>query len=140
MAKKKTAKTETKSEFLRKALSKNPNLDHRQVNQRWTKAGHTGDIINASFYQVRAKPGIKTEWVWVKESESEVESTPTEVTATVYQIEITILGTQPPVWRRIQIPDRTSAIFTRLSRPSWAGNTATCISLSSTTNTTVNRI
>ena len=107
MAKKKTAKTETKSEFLRKALGKNPNLDHRQVNQRWTKAGHTGDIINALFYQVRAKLGIKTEWVWVKESESEVESTPTEVTGTVYQIKITLLGTQPPVWRRIRVPDCT---------------------------------
>ena len=107
MAKKKTAKTETKSEFLRKALGRNPNLDHRQVSQRWTKAGHTGDIINALFYQVRAKLGIKTEWVWVKESESEVESTPTEVTGTVYQIKIALLGTQPPVWRRIQVPDCT---------------------------------
>jgi len=67
MAKKKPAKTETKSEFLRKALGRNPNLDHRQVNRRWSKAGHTGEISNALFYQVRAKLGIKTEWVWVKE-------------------------------------------------------------------------
>jgi len=67
MAKKIPAKTETKSEFLRKALGRNPNLDHRQVNQKWTKAGHTGEISNALFYQVRAKLGIKTEWVWVKE-------------------------------------------------------------------------
>jgi hypothetical protein len=107
MAKKKPAKTETKSEFLRKVLSKNPNLDHRQVNQRWTKAGHTGDISNALFYQVRAKLGIKTEWVWVKESGPEAESTPTEVTGTVYQIKITLVDTQPPVWRRIQVPDCT---------------------------------
>ena len=70
MAKKKPAKTETKSEFLRKALGRNPNLDYRQINQRWTKAGHAGDISNALFYQIRAKLGIKTEWVWVKESET----------------------------------------------------------------------
>ena len=107
MAKKKPAKTETKSEFLRKVLSKNPNLDHRQVNQRWTKAGHTGDISNALFYQVRAKLGIKTEWVWVKEPGPEAESTPTEVAGTVYQIKITLVDTQPPVWRRIQVPDCT---------------------------------
>jgi len=69
MAKKIPAKTETKSEFLRKALGRNPNLDHRQVNRRWAKAGYTGQISNALFYQVRAKLGIKTEWVWVKEGE-----------------------------------------------------------------------
>jgi hypothetical protein len=107
MAKKIPAKTETKSEFLRKALGRNPNLDYRQVNRRWAKAGHTGEISNALFYQVRAKLGIKTEWVWVKESGPEAESTPTEVTGTVYQIKITLLDTQPPVWRRIQVGDCT---------------------------------
>jgi hypothetical protein len=107
MAKKKPAKTETKSEFLRKALGRNPNLDYRQVNQRWTKAGHTGDISNALFYQVRAKLGIKTEWVWVKESEPEADSTPTAVGSQVYQFKITLVDTQPPVWRRIQVPDCT---------------------------------
>src|SRR5271157_3708101 len=107
MAKKKPAKTETKSEFLRKALGRNPNLDHRQVNQRWAKAGHTGDISNALFYQVRAKLGIKTEWVWVKESEPEEDSTPTEARSQVYQFKITLVDTQPPVWRRIQVPDCT---------------------------------
>src|SRR5271157_1773233 len=96
MAKKKPAKPETKSEFLRKALGRNPNLDYRQVNQRWTKAGHTGDISNALFYQVRAKLGIKTEWVWVKESEPEADSTPTEARSQVYQFKITLVDTQPP--------------------------------------------
>ncbi len=67
MGKNKPAKTETKTSFLRKALSRNPNLDHRQVNRRWAKAGHSGEISNALFYQIRAKLGIKTEWVWVKE-------------------------------------------------------------------------
>ncbi len=35
MAKKKAAKKETKSEFLRNVLGKNPDLDYRQVNRRW---------------------------------------------------------------------------------------------------------
>ena len=69
MAKKRNAGTETKTGFLRKVLTKNPDLDHRQVNRRWTKRGHAGQISNALFYQVRAKLGIKTEWVWVKEGE-----------------------------------------------------------------------
>lgn len=107
MAKNKGVRKETKTEFLRKVLSKNPNLDHRQVNQRWTKAGHTGDISNALFYQVRAKLGITTEWVWVRESEPEAESTPTEARGQVYQFKITLVETQPPVWRRIQVPDCT---------------------------------
>ena len=71
MAKKQSAGTETKTGFLRKVLTKNPDLDHRQVNRLWTKRGHAGQISNALFYQVRAKLGIKTEWVWVKEGEPE---------------------------------------------------------------------
>ena len=67
MAKKEGAKPETKSEFLRKVLSKDPDLDYQKVNRRWAKAGHTGEISNALYYKVRAELGIKTEWVWVKE-------------------------------------------------------------------------
>ena len=79
MAKKRSAGTETKTGFLRKVLTKNPDLDHRQVNRLWTKRGHAGQISNALFYQVRAKLGIKTEWVWVKEGEPEApESEPLE--------------------------------------------------------------
>jgi hypothetical protein len=68
MAKKKPTKKETKSDFLRKVLSKNPNLDYQQVNRRWAKAGHEGEISNPLYYKVRGELGIKTEWVWVKES------------------------------------------------------------------------
>ena len=71
MAKKQSAGPETKTGFLRKVLTKNPDLDHRQVNRLWTSRGHAGQISNALFYQVRAKLGIKTEWVWVKEGEPE---------------------------------------------------------------------
>jgi hypothetical protein len=71
VAKKQSAGTETKTGFLRKVLTRNPDLDHRQVNRLWTKKGRAGQISNALFYQVRAKLGIKTEWVWVKEGEAE---------------------------------------------------------------------
>jgi Plasmid pRiA4b ORF-3-like protein len=104
MAKKKAAKPETKSEFLRKVLSRNPDLDHRQVNQKWAKAGHAGQISNALFYKVRADLGIKTEWVWVKEPEP---GPPSRATGEVYQFKITLLETQPPIWRRIQVGDCT---------------------------------
>jgi hypothetical protein len=69
MAKQKASKPETKSDFLRRVLSRNPELDYQKVNRRWARAGHAGQISNALYYQVRAKLGIKTEWVWVKESE-----------------------------------------------------------------------
>jgi hypothetical protein len=67
MAKKSGAKPETKSEFLRKVLGKDPDLDYPQVNRRWAKAGHAGEISNALYYKVRAELGIKTEWTRVKE-------------------------------------------------------------------------
>ena len=101
MAKKKGAKPETKSDFLRRILGRNPNLDYEQVNRRWAKAGREGQISNALYYHVRGELGIKTEWVWVKEPEPEIQ--PTEV----YQFKITLLETQPPIWRRIQVGDCT---------------------------------
>ena len=71
MAKKEGAKAETKSEFLRKVLGKDPDLDYQQVNRRWEKAGHAGEISNALYYKVRGELGIRTEWAWVKEEEPE---------------------------------------------------------------------
>jgi hypothetical protein len=67
MAKKGGAKPETKSEFLRRVLGRNPDLDYQQVNRRWAKAGYAGEISNALYYKVRGELGIKTEWAWVKE-------------------------------------------------------------------------
>ena len=67
MAKPKGAKPETKSQFLRKVLGKKPDLDYEQVNRRWAKAGHAGEISNALYHKVRAELGIRTEWAWVKE-------------------------------------------------------------------------
>jgi hypothetical protein len=79
MAKKKATKKETKSEFLRKVLSKNPNLDYQKVNRRWARTGHAGEISNPLYYKVRAELGIKTEWAWVTESGPEID----EVAATI---------------------------------------------------------
>jgi hypothetical protein len=107
MAKKKAAKKETKSEFLRKVLGKNPDLDYRQVNRRWAKTGHAGEISNPLYYKVRADLGIKTEWVWVKESEPGARSSPATATAEVYQFKISLMDTEPPIWRRIQVGDCT---------------------------------
>ena len=73
MAKKKGEKKETKSEFLRKALSRNPDLDYNQINRRWAKTGHAGVISNPLYYKVRGELGIRTEWAWVKESGPEID-------------------------------------------------------------------
>ena len=67
MAKKKAAKNETKTEFLRRVLGKSPDIDHHRINHLWTKAGHAGEISNALYYRVRAELGIRTERVWVEE-------------------------------------------------------------------------
>jgi hypothetical protein len=103
---KKNAKPETKSDFLRKILAKNPDLDFRQANQRWTKAGHEGEISNPLYYKVRGELGIKTEWVWVKQGPAAPRSpTPTRSSKEIYQFKITLEGSNPPIWRRIQIAD-----------------------------------
>jgi hypothetical protein len=67
MAKEGGARPETKSEFLRRVLGKDPDLDYQQINRRWAKAGPAGEISNALYSKVRAELGIETEWAWVKE-------------------------------------------------------------------------
>jgi hypothetical protein len=66
--KKNTSAGETKSDFLRKVLSKNIDLEYGQVNRMWAKKGRPGQISNALYYQIRQELGIVTEWRWVKES------------------------------------------------------------------------
>lgn len=80
MAKKQPAKAETKSGFLRRVLGRNPDLDYRQVNRRWAKSGHAGEISNALYYKVRAELGIRTGWVWVKQTGPDDHETAGEAT------------------------------------------------------------
>ena len=112
MAKKKAGKPETKSEFLRNALTKNPNLDFQQINRRWVKAGHIGEISNALYYQVRAKLGIRTVWEWVR-NEAPISKNPNlaKTTDLLFQFKITLLDIKPKIWRRIQVPDCTLVDF-----------------------------
>ena len=107
MAKQEGSKPETKSEFLRKLLRKNPNLTYKHMNRRWAATGHVGDISNALYYQVRAKLGIKTEWTWVKRPEPGAKSKSTPATKEVYQFKVTLTDATPPLWRRIQVSDCT---------------------------------
>jgi hypothetical protein len=64
---KEEAKTDVnRSEFTRSALTKDPDLNHRQINLLWSKAGHAGEITKVLFYQVRRKMGLKrAEYRWV---------------------------------------------------------------------------
>ena len=118
MAKKKSDKPETKTDFLRKVLGKDPLLDPAQVNRRWAKAGHPGEISTALFYQVRSKMGIKVVWEWVQNpiSHAGAETIPAKATGrpksrsnlttgSIYQLKITLRNVQPPVWRRILVSD-----------------------------------
>jgi hypothetical protein len=122
MAKGKGAKKETKSDFIRDVLAKKPELDHHQVNHLWTKAGHPGAISASLFCRVRARMGIKIEWGWAKANEPRPAVTslrsrratprssrqpPGAAAGTLYQFRITLLNTQPPIWRRIQVMDCT---------------------------------
>jgi hypothetical protein len=64
---KEEAKTDVnRSEFIRSALTKDPDLNHRQINLLWSEAGHAGEITKVLFYQVRRKMGLKrAEYRWV---------------------------------------------------------------------------
>ena len=65
MAKERAKKEVNRSEFIRTALTQNPDLDLKQINLLRAKAGHAGEIAKVLFYQVRRKMGIKSEYRWV---------------------------------------------------------------------------
>ncbi len=71
MAKERAKKEMNRSEFIRTALTQNPDLDLdldldlKQINLLRAKAGHAGEIAKVLFYQVRRKMGIKSEYRWV---------------------------------------------------------------------------
>jgi hypothetical protein len=113
MAKKKIAKPETKSDFLRKALGKNPDLSYEQILRRWDKAGREGSISAGLYYQVRSKMGIRTVWQWMPAEQARPTanrgrssgSRPRKSDGPIYQLKITLKDIRPPIWRRILVAD-----------------------------------
>jgi Plasmid pRiA4b ORF-3-like protein len=109
MAKKKAGKRVTKSEFLRKALGRNPELDLSQINRRWAQAGHPGEISGPLYYLIRRELGIRSEWGWFPKDEATPATrfAPARATSEVYQFRITLLDAPRPIWRRIRVCDGT---------------------------------
>ena len=107
--KKKSAKPESKSDFLRRVLGRNPDLDFQQINRRWAKAGREGTISNPLYYLVRRELGIKTVWTWgpIGEKFSENPDPAARASGEFYQFKITLNDSNPPIWRRIQVGDCT---------------------------------
>jgi hypothetical protein len=49
------------------------------------------------------------------------------LTPQIYQLKVTLLGTSPPIWRRLLVPaDMTLAHCATCCKPRWGGRTATC--------------
>jgi len=72
MAKKKATDSVSKSEFIRNALTKNSELNLKQINELWTKSGGIGEISGVLFYQVRRKMGLrKAEYRWMLDEEQQ---------------------------------------------------------------------
>jgi Plasmid pRiA4b ORF-3-like protein len=109
MAKKKAEKRVTKSDFLRKALGRNPDLELREINRRWAKAGHPGEISGPLYYLIRRELGIRTEWGRFPEGAavSWTKSGLSVATSEVYQFRIALLEAPRPIWRRIRVRDGT---------------------------------
>ena len=70
----------------------------------------------------------------------EAESSPKANPDILYQLKITLLGIEPPIWRRIQVQDCTLDRLHEHSRPQWAGITCTCTSSKLRGNGTVTPI
>ena len=110
MAKKKIAgKRVTKSDFLRKALGRNPGLELAQINRRWTKAGHAGKISEPLYYLIRRELGIRSVWGWFPADEAApaAKSAPRRGHGRGLSVPHHAPGGARPVWRRIQIRDDT---------------------------------
>ena len=112
----------TKSEFLRKQLEKKPDLEHDQINRRWAKAGHPGEISKPLYYKVRSDLGIKSVWSWgpapgaaaaAPAGAAKNPSAPAG-TSEIYRFKITLLDTEPAIWRELQVADSSLNQFHEL--------------------------
>src|SRR5579885_1653832 len=108
MAKKKATRRVTKSEFLRKALGRNPDLELREINRRWARAGHPGEISSPLYYLIRRELGIRSEWGWLpKDTPPSYRFAHPGMTTEIDQFRITLLDAPRPIWRRIRVRDGT---------------------------------
>jgi len=57
-----------------------------------------------------------------------VEPLTAKCAAPIYQLKVVLLGTKPPIWRRLQVPGNANLgwLHVVLQTP-WVGRTATCI-------------
>ena len=70
MTKKKATGGVNRSEFIRNALTKNPDLNLKAVNDLWSRSGGPGEISGVLYYQVRRKMGLKrTEYRWMRDED-----------------------------------------------------------------------
>jgi len=110
MAKKKAAKKENKTDFLRRLVREDPRMTYHEMNHRWAAAGHAGELSSALYNRVRADVAIQL----MEERAAARAIEPIEVPenrrlpVVICQFKITLLDVLPLVWRRIQVQDYCS--------------------------------
>ena len=110
MEKKKAAKKEDKSDFLRRLVRENPRMTYHEMNRRWAAAGHAGEISSALYNRVRADVAIQLmeERAVPREVEVDRAGQSQRLPVVICQFKITLLDVLPLVWRRIQVQNRCS--------------------------------
>ena len=58
--KKKTARSGAASAFIRDALTANPKVSAKEVEQAWKKAGNKTDFSGSLYYQIKGKMGLSS--------------------------------------------------------------------------------